>query len=309
VRQLARRILRSWVISKKGLDTGLKGTSTSHNVIFNQNMNHKELFGSDDDSAEEDSVQNSPYSHQNVKGLVIYKNIVPKDTQKTLACFAVSEMSGKKLNSHWIDNKFDQSLQEHMEMDQLMYFGKLPDATQCIVPMLQSILFKHVPVTGDLNQLIVNYYKPGKGIKPHVDLLRFQDGIVGVSLLSSAVMTFKPHRPSFISAYASACADSSADSSADASAYARANQNPNECRCNTKDCPMLVKNTLQSDSSQFKILLEPGDVYILSEDARWHWTHEIAYMLGETHPDARSSRGTIERQDRISYTFRRLFRD
>jgi alkylated DNA repair dioxygenase AlkB len=282
---------------EKGLPLPTMSSSTS--------MNHKELFGSDDDSAEEDSVENNPYSHQDVKGLVIYKNIVPKDTQKTLACFAVSEMSGKKLNSHWIDNKFDQSLQEHMEMDQLMYFGKLPDAVQCIVPMLQSILFKHVPVTGDLNQLIVNYYKPGKGIKPHVDLLRFQDGIVGVSLLSSAIMTFTPRRPSFISADASACADSYVD----ASAYARANQNPNECRCNTKDCPMLVTTTLQSDSSQFKILLEPGDVYILSEDARWHWTHDIAYVLGETLPDASSSRGTIERRDRISYTFRRLFRD
>jgi len=40
-------------------------------------------------------------------------------------------------------------------------------------------------------QAIVNLYRPGEGIKPHVDLLRrFGDGIVGVSLGSGVAMRF-----------------------------------------------------------------------------------------------------------------------
>ncbi|KIP10377.1 hypothetical protein PHLGIDRAFT_65776 [Phlebiopsis gigantea 11061_1 CR5-6] len=42
-------------------------------------------------------------------------------------------------------------------------------------------------------QAIVNFYRPGEGIAPHVDLLeRFGDGIVGVSLGSGCVMRFAP---------------------------------------------------------------------------------------------------------------------
>ena len=40
------------------------------------------------------------------------------------------------------------------------------------------------------DQLIVNLYQPGEGLKPHVDLLRFQDGIAIVSLQSSAILAF-----------------------------------------------------------------------------------------------------------------------
>ncbi|XP_055813399.1 uncharacterized protein LOC129882921 [Solanum dulcamara] len=40
------------------------------------------------------------------------------------------------------------------------------------------------------DQLIVNMYQPGEGICPHVDLMRFEDGIAIVSLESSCVMHF-----------------------------------------------------------------------------------------------------------------------
>ena len=40
-------------------------------------------------------------------------------------------------------------------------------------------------------QAIINLYKPGEGISPHVDLLgRYADGIIGVSLGSGCVMHF-----------------------------------------------------------------------------------------------------------------------
>ena len=40
------------------------------------------------------------------------------------------------------------------------------------------------------DQLIANRYKPGEGICAHVDLMRFDDGIVIVSLESACVMRF-----------------------------------------------------------------------------------------------------------------------
>lgn len=40
------------------------------------------------------------------------------------------------------------------------------------------------------DQLIANKYKPGEGLKPHVDLMRFQDGIAIVSLQAAATLSF-----------------------------------------------------------------------------------------------------------------------
>lgn len=42
-----------------------------------------------------------------------------------------------------------------------------------------------------LNQIIVNEYWPGEGISPHVDKLKFADGIVSVSLGSTCAMIFR----------------------------------------------------------------------------------------------------------------------
>lgn len=40
------------------------------------------------------------------------------------------------------------------------------------------------------DQLIANKYEPGEGLKPHVDLMRFQDGIAIISLQAAAVLRF-----------------------------------------------------------------------------------------------------------------------
>jgi alkylated DNA repair dioxygenase AlkB len=41
------------------------------------------------------------------------------------------------------------------------------------------------------DQLSINAYRPGEGLKPHIDLARFEDGICIVSLISAAIMNFK----------------------------------------------------------------------------------------------------------------------
>lgn len=54
----------------------------------------------------------------------------------------------------------------------------------CIFP--QDLLWREP----QFDQLIANMYQPGEGICPHVDLMRFEDGIAIVSLESSCVMHF-----------------------------------------------------------------------------------------------------------------------
>lgn len=98
-------------------------------------------------------------------------------------------------------------------VNQLMFFGKasekgsgLPPFLDELVSTLKSLLQPHIPIYAHRllfppetetsfrasRQAIINHYTPGEGITPHVDLLtRFADGIVGVSLGSGTVMTFR----------------------------------------------------------------------------------------------------------------------
>lgn len=102
--------------------------------------------------------------------------------------------------------------------NQVMLFGKaqsssteetlggLPAFIPELIRRLSELLHDHIP--GDTHkllfpgpsehkyparQVILNLYRPGEGITPHVDLLgRFGDGIVGLSLLAGTVMSFTP---------------------------------------------------------------------------------------------------------------------
>ena len=98
-------------------------------------------------------------------------------------------------------------------VNQVMFFGRasekgsgLPLFLDELVSTLSSLLQPHLsthahrllfpseptPAYRASRQAILNHYTPGEGITPHVDLLtRFADGIVGVSLGSGTVMTFR----------------------------------------------------------------------------------------------------------------------
>ncbi|KAG0554722.1 hypothetical protein KC19_12G113800 [Ceratodon purpureus] len=102
------------------------------------------------------------------------------------------------------------------------------------------------------DQMIVNSYQPGEGIGAHVDLARFEDGIVVLSLLSSCVMRFG--------------------------------------RCGRVD-------------EKVDVLLSPGDLIVLSGDARYGWTHEINRERAEEQMWAGE---VLEQARRISVTLRRL---
>eukprot|EP00434_Breviolum_minutum_P023726 symbB.v1.2.020926.t1/scaffold1786.1/size101393/9 len=89
------------------------------------------------------------------------------------------------------------------------------------------------------DQLIVNSYDVGEGILPHIDLLKFDDVVLGISLLSEATMIFRRVKSEALPV-----------------------KPGEECRLPTADAVCIT--------------LHPGDVYAMKGSARYEWTHEIA---------------------------------
>ncbi|KAI7862499.1 hypothetical protein BDF14DRAFT_1999092 [Spinellus fusiger] len=81
--------------------------------------------------------------------------------------------------------------------NQAMVFGQLPhhleQLSQWVKQHLPHLLPPHLMHRTPLfDQAIMNLYCKGEGIASHVDLARFDDGIIILSLLSSCVMTLSP---------------------------------------------------------------------------------------------------------------------
>ncbi|KAG5644820.1 hypothetical protein DXG03_007642 [Asterophora parasitica] len=137
-----------------------------------------------------------------------------------------------------------------------------------------SLLFPRVPTRA--RQAILNLYQPGEGITPHIDLLRrFGDGIIGVSLGSGCVMQF---------AKAGANGGMSSPS-------------------------MSPSKEIERDS--WDVYLPERSVIVLSEDARYGWTHGIGKdtrdYVALPSSGIEGTAGTwIERGVRLSITFRWL---
>jgi alkylated DNA repair dioxygenase AlkB len=134
----------------------------------------------------------------------------------------------------------------------------LPQVLAPLPEALKSLIFSQTRP----RQAILNLYIPGQGIgiSPHIDLpTRYEDGIVGVSLLGSTVMDFS-----------------------------------------------LVDPASNQEQMAYSIRLRPGDVYVLSGDARWKWSHGIAYREEDWVEDEEGQPMQIRRGIRMSITLRRM---
>ncbi|CAK9868748.1 unnamed protein product [Sphagnum jensenii] len=141
-------------------------------------------------------------------------------------------------------------------------------AAQSQCPLPEDILLRE-PL---FDQMIANSYEPGEGITAHVDLLRFEDGIAIVSLLSPCVMCFRSV-PDPLCSY------------------------PNKVNGHINE-----DNQLNDTGAKVQILLSPGDLIVMSGTARYKWTHEI-----NRNKDQQVWQGEALKQERrISVTLRRL---
>ena len=183
-----------------------------------------------------------------IPGLYLFRSALPQELQHSLAAALSS--------SAW-----------PRDSNQVMLFTSatspsLPSFLSPLLDLLPSILSPSLPLSlSDLlfnsrlpRQAILNLYRPGHGISPHVDLPhRYEDGIVGISLSGSAVMDF------------------------------------------------TLAERIHS------VLLRPGDVYVLSGDARYLWNHGIAYRAEDWVQDEQGGEPfRLRRRLRMSITLRRM---
>jgi len=115
----------------------------------------------------------------------------------------------------------------------------LASTAPCLPQHTYDLLFPRIPTM--VRQAIINLYKPGEGITPHVDLLgRYGDGIMGVSFGSGCVMRFD-----------------------------RVNGSKEGRRQENNEPP------------RWDLFLRRRSVVVLSEDARYGWAHGIDGRNGD----------------------------
>ncbi|KAG0327185.1 hypothetical protein BG000_001047 [Podila horticola] len=122
------------------------------------------------------------------------------------------------------------------------------------------------------DQSIMNLYHPGDGIKPHVDLARFEDGIIIVSLLNAITMDFYP-------ALHTMTATDPVDGGA----------NPYTQTSTTDRAPA------------HSVRLEPGSIITMQGPARYEWEHGIQETTRDLVRDE-----WINRKIRVSITLRKM---
>ena len=171
--------------------------------------------------------------------------------------------------------------------NQAMRFGNFPRWAATLADSVARLAKEDgaLPFSGEngnkyrFDQYVVNAYLPGEGLKPHVDLAAFDDGVCVVSLLSSTVMDLSPAPE------------------ARAAPGRRANASAAAIPPSGTDAPIGPN---QPSDVSIGIRLDPGDALFLSGDARWRWQHGIAARAA----DARAGGGAHERGFRVSVALR-----
>ncbi|KAI8324215.1 hypothetical protein GQ54DRAFT_79690 [Martensiomyces pterosporus] len=210
-----------------------------------------------------------------VPGFVVHRNALNQELCTLFFDWLSSEYfpNTPPLCAHAAEKQEQQEQQPRI--NQGMHFGALTD-TATPFGFLSGVcaLHPHLLPT-DLrarsmlfDQAIINLYDPGEGIGDHIDLLRFADGIVGFSFGSPATLRLRPVDSADIER---------------ASHYA-------------------VEQQETGDPRQVLLVISPGDVYAMSGEARYRWTHGFP----KSPPEASHSQDGANAGRRISVTLRKL---
>ena len=144
-------------------------------------------------------------------------------------------------------------------------------------------------------QVIINLYPPGKGITAHVDLPhRYADGILGVTIVGSASMTFRRVRHEKSGDIEAATNERQ---SLETSGGPRA---PNEEGTACVDERLRLARL----SHRHVVHLPPKSVYVLTGPARWNWSHGIEARDRDVVEQEDGTRTMFLRDTRMSITFR-----
>ena len=153
-------------------------------------------------------------------------------------------------------------------------------------PLLPLHLLQRQPL---FDQLIINSYRPGEGITPHVDLETFEDGIAVVSFGGPAIMNFTP--------------------------LPHPAAEPPPPHIASPHTPGPAAATAFTVDHRYQVLLSPGDLLLMHGEARWGFRHGIDQVHHEVYYAAKSEMPVtkedqmVVRSNRISITLRRLVPD
>lgn len=169
------------------------------------------------------------------------------------------------------------------------------DCLLCIIHCCHEQVQQRRPI---FDQMIVNGYQPGEGIKAHVDLLKFDDGIAIISLAAPAVMTFTQ-----VTAETAGSLPAGSQNPQPSASIIEGSAIPILPTDSVCKLPLTSATATESSMSQgactVDILLEPGHLLLLHGEARFGWKHGI-----QTHkPDVMQQCNSA---CRTSITFRKL---
>ncbi|KAJ2017088.1 hypothetical protein IWW57_005419, partial [Coemansia sp. S610] len=245
---------------KRGRDDGDRQISLSEAKKLSRQGQHQkmdsgsdrlyhDLFGEDSD----DDLEFLNDIEEPIPGLVIYRNVLSAGQCAQYYSWLTTEYFADTT-----DRRANQGMHFGALTDPDTPLGRLGQISTTLQRLLPASVLAR-PVVFD--QAIINLYDPGEGIGDHVDLLRFDDGVVGFSFGGSATMRMRQVRGDMQRA----------------ATYAR---------------------ELESvDPDEVAVALHAGDVYAMSGEARYRWTHGIPKTV----------RGEANIQDRrISVTLRKL---
>ncbi|GAA5833877.1 hypothetical protein JCM5353_003080 [Sporobolomyces roseus] len=168
-----------------------------------------------------------------IPGLFLFPNAVPPSLQHSLTLSLSSTIFPAASNQVML---FDSPSHSSLPSFLVPLLDLLPAILDPLPDEVKRKLFDE----NRPRQCIMNLYREGEGISPHVDLPeRYTDGIVGISLLSSTVMDFVPVE-----------GEDGGDQSGGGG---------------------------EKEKNSHSVRLRPGSVYVLSGDARYRYTHGIAY--------------------------------
>ncbi|KAJ2756065.1 ribosomal RNA processing protein [Coemansia pectinata] len=231
-----------------------KSNNSRRKMNGDSDMLYHELFG----EASDDDLEFLDDFEEPIPGLVVYRNV--QSAEQCLQYFS------------WLTSEYfpdTPSNTSNRRVNQGMHFGALTDPDTPLGQLCQicttlsgllpaSVLARSVV----FDQAIINLYDRGEGIGDHVDLLRFEDGVVGFSFGGSATMRMR--------------------------------------KVGSGDMQRAATYTRElesEDPEEVTVRLNAGDVYAMSGEARYQWTHGIP----------KTSAGVDNVQSRrISVTLRKL---
>ncbi len=124
-------------------------------------------------------------NQQDIKGFTLIENFITPEYE--------SELIKKLNNQKWVID-YQRRLQYYNYRNELVKPYSLIPIPALIPEFLNILIDKMINdriITDRPDQIIINEYKPGEGLKPHTDRkLYFKELIIGLSLNSGATMVF-----------------------------------------------------------------------------------------------------------------------